>query len=103
MRAGVGEVFRGEGGDIAEALDGDARAVDIDAVVFGGELRGEGVGREALGGVQRRLRSNLFVDDGCTGKQSAFGNSFGNSFGDSFGDGLAICLAMGPNNQITKK
>ena len=73
----------------------------------GGELRGEGVGREALGGVQRRLRSNLFVNDGCTGKQSAFGNSFGdsfgNSFGDSFGDGLAICLAMGPNNQITKK
>ena len=69
----------------------------------GGELRCEGVGREALGGVQRRLRSNLFVDDGCTGKQSAFGNSFGNSFGDSFGDGLAICLAMGPNNQkITK-
>ena len=65
----------------------------------GGELRCEGVGREALRGVQRRLRSNLFVDDGCTGKQSAFGNSFG----DSFGDGLAICLAMGPNNQITKK
>ena len=65
----------------------------------GGELRCEGVGREALGGVQRRLRSNLFKDDGCTGKQSAFGNSFG----DSFGDGLAICLAMGPNNQITKK
>ena len=64
----------------------------------GGELRCEGVGREALGGGQRRLRSNLFVDDGCTGKQSAFGNSFG----DSFGDGLAICLAMGPNNQITK-
>jgi hypothetical protein len=60
----------------------------------GGELRCEGVGREALRGVQRRLRSNLFVDDGCTGKQSAFGNSFG----DSFGDGLAT----GPNNQITK-
>ena len=65
----------------------------------GGELRCEGVGREALGGVQRRLRSNLFVGDGCTGKQSAFGDSFGNSFGD----GLAICLAMVPNNQkITK-
>ena len=40
----------------------------------GGELRCEGVGREALCGVQRRLRSNLFVDDGCTGKQSAFGD-----------------------------
>ena len=65
----------------------------------GGELRGEGVGREALGGVQRRLRSNLFKDDGCTGKQSAFGNSFGNSFGD----GLAICLAMGPNDQKMTK
>ena len=52
----------------------------------GGELRCEGVGREALRGVQRRLRSNLFVDDGCTGKQSAFGDG----------------LATGPNNQITK-